>query len=946
MNIASENNPRNQPVTNQLIRTNSMKKAIIFALAILFFSLQIQAQDAEIDVKGIVTDSLGEPIIASSIMLTSKADSVLVGFSLTDGDGGYLINKVPSGEYFIQVTYMGYKSHVEYVKIDATQGDKEMEKITLSQGNTLLEEVLVMEDRIPILIKKDTVEYNAGSFEVRANATVEELLRELPGVEVDDDGTITAQGKEVTKILVDGEEFFGNDPTLATKNLPAKAVDKVQVYDEKTEAQKLSGLEGGEKEKTINLKLKEDYKKGYFGKAMAGGGTAERFAGEMNLNKFDKKNQFSIVSKFNNINNNGFSFREYADFMGGFSNLFGDDDIGDDGGFSMNSTALPVNYSNSTTDGEKVSGILGMSFNKNLTEKIKLNSYYTFNMVDDNLISDLDRTNFITGQDEFSTIENNRKQSRYYNNNINLKLTFEIDSTQKIKFNNTFGHSIGKSENTNAYINLTEEIITRDGSNDFDSKNSSGNIRSTFTYLKRFKPGRVLSSATNFKYERYNQQNNTRFNNDFFDEEGSLISQDSLDRREDDFNSTIGFSQKITYVEPFGKYIRWSNSYIFRDERDRQNNDAEDLEDGVYARLDELSRDFNFGNQYQELATNIEYTKKKWTVSAGSNFQYAILSIDEGNTNIFKNPYRFILPRSSIRFKISNSSSLSTSYRTSYRMPQFNQLQPLTDNTDPLRIYVGNTELDPEYTHRISLNYRLFDNFTFSSLFINASHSITPNAIVTSSTFDEFFIETQTPINNGQRTSSNLSINYGRPLKFIKSRIDVRLNTLYSRNPYLLNNINSNRKLFTQSVNTSISNKKKKVVDTKISYALSYNKSMDEDESRQDVIFLNHTISSNLSFNFPKGWRVGTAARYQLFTSSSFPEDNYLLIWDAFLEKTLFKNEKGTLKLAAADLLNQNRGFTRSATAFYTLEENTNNIGRFIMLSFAYNISFFGKGSD
>lgn len=927
-----------------------MKNLIILTLTtILFFSFrsQAQAQDAEIDVKGTVIDSLGEPIIAASIMLTSKADSVLAGFALTDGDGGYLINKIPSGEYFIQVTYMGYKSHVEYVNIDATQGDKQMENITLLQGNTLLEEVLVMEDRIPILIKKDTIEYNAGSFEVRANATVEELLKELPGVEVEDDGTIKAQGKEVTKLLVDGEEFFGNDPTIATKNLPAKAVDKVQVYDEKTEAQKLSGLEGGEKEKTMNLKLKEDYKKGYFGKAMAGGGTAKRFAGELNLNKFDKKSQFSIVSKLNNINNNGFSFREYADFMGGFSNLFGDDDIGDDGGFSMGATALPVNYSNSTTDGEKTSGIFGMSFNKNLTEKIKLNTYYTFNMVDDNLISDINRTNFITGQDEFSTIENNRKKSRYYNNNANLKLTFEIDSTQKIKFNNTFGHSIGNAQNTNVYTNLnTSDIITRDGNNNFDNQNSSGNIRSSFTYLKRFKPGRVLSSATNFKFEKYNQENNTIYNNDYFDEEGNLINQDSLDRVEDDANSNLNWSQKLTYVEPFGKYVRWSNSYTFRDNLDKQDNNAEDLENGVYTRLDELSRDFNFRNQNHELATKIEYTKKKWTVSIGSDFEYALLSIDEGNMNIFKKPYRFILPRSSVRFKISNSSSLSTSYRTSYRMPRFNQLQPLTDNTNPLKIYVGNTELDPEYTHRFRLNYNLFDNFSFTSIFLNLSHSITPNSIVNSSTYDEFLVETETPINNGKNTSSSFSISYGRPLKFIKSRLDVRLGTNYYVRPYLLNGINSNRKQFTQSVRTSISNKKKKVVDTKVSYALSYNKSMDDDQEREDVIYLNHTVTSNLGFNFPKGWRIGTAARYQLFTSSSFPDDNYLLIWDAFLEKTLFKNEKGTLKLQASDLLNQNRGFKRSASAFYTLEENTNNIGRFIMLTFSYNISFFGKGSD
>lgn len=280
-------------------------------------------------------------------------------------------------------------------------------------------------------------------------------------------------------------------------------------------------------------------------------------------------------------------------------------------------------------------------------------------------------------------------------------------------------------------------------------------------------------------------------------------------------------------------------------------------------------------------------------------------------------------------------------------MPSFGQLQPYSNNTDPLHIYEGNPDLNPEYTHTISMNYNMFNNFNFNNVFFNASHSITPNSIISSSLYDELFVERTTYVNNTKKTSTNASISYSTPLKFIKSRLNIRANTRYSKSPFLVNEITAQRKQFSQSFNTTITNKKKKNVDVKISYNISYNKSMNSDESIDDVIYINHDLTPSLSIQFPKGWTLGTASSYKLYTSSSFAEDNKIILWDAFLEKTLFKNEKGTLKLMAVDMLNQNRGIERSANSFYTLEERTNAIGRFVLLSFSYNLSFFsGKKND
>lgn len=919
-------------------------KNYLLLLAFLFVSLQIQAQ--KIELNGIVTDSLNnEPIIAASIMLTSKVDSVLAGFALTDGDGKFAIEKLSAGEFFLQITYMGYKSHVEYVEIKEGETTKNLGNIILRQGSTLLEEVLIMEDRIPIIIKKDTIEYNAGSFETRPNAVVEDLLKELPGVEVEEDGTIKAEGKEVTKLLVDGEEFFGNDPTVATKNLPAKAVDKVQIYDEQTEEQKLSGLTMGEKEKTINLKLKEDYKKGYFGKAMAGGGTAKRFAGEFNLNRFDKKNQASLISKFNNINNTGFSFQEYADFMGGFNNLFDNDGMSG-GSFNFNS-AIPLSNGNSSTDGNKTTGILGLSYARQFNEKFKINSYYTFNVVDDKLLSNSTRSNFINENNNFNTEENRRNESRYYNNNASIKLTFDIDTTQKVKWDNKISLSLGETDSEKLYENSSlARVITDNGINEFDSKNHSWILDSRLSYQKRFKPGRTLTTASRISYRTNVTENNTAFNNIYYDDEGFVINQDSLDRIEDNLKSTISGSQKITYVEPIGKFTRWSNSYTLNGELDKIDNDVRDNENGNYLSVDELTRNFDFIRLYHKMSTRIEYVKDKYSVSVGTAVENSTLKMKENNDNLFDKPYWFILPNSRVKFNLGKNSRISVNYRTSYRMPSFNQLQPFSNNTNPLRIYEGNPSLDPEYTHRISMNYNMFNNFNFNNIFLNASHSITPNSIISTSEYDEFFVETISYINSTRKTSTNATISYSTPLKFIKSRLNVRLSTRYSQTPYLVNDVKASRKQFSQSINTTVTNKKKKNIDVKVSYRLSYNRSMDSDETRGNVIYINHDLTTNLSYQFPKGWTIGTAGSYKLYNSSSFVQDNQIILWDAYIEKTLFKNEKGTLKLIAVDMLNQNRGINRSANSFYTLEENTNAIGRFGLLSFTYNLSFFGRNKE
>ena len=280
---------------------------LILSTAFIFLAVQGMAQKTALS--GIVKDTTGETLPGASVMILSASDSILVSFGITNKQGQFKIPGIATGDYILQVSYVGLGLYSKKLTLDGSKPDKNLGSIKLSPRNDL-NEFEVVSEHVPIRINNDTVEYNANAFKTQPHDAVENLLKQLPGLEVDADGNVKAQGEEVTKILVDGKEFFGDDPKIATQNLPADAIDKVQVYEKKSEYTEFTGIDDGERVKTINLKLKDDRKSGYFGNIMAGYGTQERYAAKVNINHFDKKSQVSFLGMSNNINEQGFSFNQ------------------------------------------------------------------------------------------------------------------------------------------------------------------------------------------------------------------------------------------------------------------------------------------------------------------------------------------------------------------------------------------------------------------------------------------------------------------------------------------------------------------------------------------------------------------------------------------------------------------------------------------------------------
>ena len=268
-------------------------------------------------VKGIAYDTISkQPVAAATVSVLDRKDSSLVSFTMTGNDGRFEVKGLSDGDYRLLITHVNYHNSNKYFTIKESNRNMDLGNLAISDKAKVLEEVVLAAEAPPVTLINDTIQYNAGSFKVQPNASVEDLLKKLPGVKVEKDGTIKAQGEKVQRVLVDGKEFFGNDPKIATKNLPADAVDKVQVYDKQSDQAQLTGFEDGNYEKTINLKLKKDKKKGVFGKAMAGGGTKERYEGKFNVNSFKGARQMSAIGMANNDNGEGFTFMDILNFTG------------------------------------------------------------------------------------------------------------------------------------------------------------------------------------------------------------------------------------------------------------------------------------------------------------------------------------------------------------------------------------------------------------------------------------------------------------------------------------------------------------------------------------------------------------------------------------------------------------------------------------------------------
>ncbi len=886
-------------------------------------------------ITGTLNDPLNQPLDGATAVLVNQSDSLMVGFALTDPKGRFLVDDIAYGQYILQISYLGYTDIEQMVEI-TSKDRQQIDLITMEESDINLDEILVEGEYVPIRMRNDTIEYNAAAFKVSPNSDVEELLKKMPGIEVAKDGSIKANGEQVTKVLVEGKEFFGSDPTIATRNLPADAVDKVQVFDKKSDMEEFTGIDDGQDAVTINLALKDDKKKGFFGNGKLGHGTEDSWEGKFNINSFGKTSQLSAIGAANNINEQAFSFDDYIDLMGGFGAAFSSGEV------SFNNDDFDFDSGQGFTDAYS----LGLNYNRDLSKKTELTSNYFYSRTD----KDLDRTSFTQNVLDAGTYTTDEKSFTNRINNrhkLNLNIKTKLDSSQMISIKSTFGLNIAE---TNRSFDRTLKGFTDIPENSTVTTNSTDRDKFSFgirgSYNKRFgKASRILSLRGNVASESNDNLKLLNSLNTFFVDQR----EETLHQRQLETNDQINYEVGISYTEPLGKRQFLSIAYGRQNyDNDFKKNFFDILQDPTESETlnEALSNAYNRSFLYDRVGLTYKLNRKKYKFSLGAQYQISNLNGELKSTDATINKkFTNLLPSMNFNYDFSSSTRGSMNYRTSIREPNLQQLQPITSNTDPLYIYVGNPNLDAAYSHRMGLNFHTYSSFSNISFFANGNMTYTKDRITNSQTIDENFVQTITPINVKDDYRYTTYMSFNAPLKFIDMKMGVNQDMNISNSILFLNGNEDNVIRSRHGVELTLENRKKKKIDWLIGSRIGYNKTDYNKNENLNQDYFDQNYFFDLSSDFAKGWYFETSFDYKIYSAEAFGERTTIPLWRASISKNLFKNQKGQLTLSAVDLLNQNLGINRSNTLNYILDERVISLGRYFMLTMGYKFSGFG-GND
>lgn len=915
----------------------------LFVLSCLLCSLSLLAQTVRrADISGIVHDTNGAGLTGSTVMLLAAKDSVLTSFAATGANGGFVLKNVQDGNYILKVSYVGFEAVSREIQVGES-AELNIGTIVLSPASEVLSEVEVTADHIPIQIKKDTIEYNAEAFQTQPNAVVEDLLKKLPGIEVGTDGSIKAQGEDVQNVLVDGKEFFGTDPKVATKNLPANSVKKVRVYDKMSEMAEFSGVDDGDREKTINLELKEDFKTGLFGTAEAGYGSDSRHMVKASINKFTKKSQLSVLGLLNNINEQGFSFEEYMNFSGGMRS-FGRGGGGRGGAMQITLGDGDVPISQGLGNGLTKTFAGGVNYNFDIGNDLDVRSSYFYNGVNNDLLQNTFRQGFLTTS-TYDTYEDTDQNSENEGHRLNLRAEYEIDSTQNFELRSTATVGSGEGESfetqetfgSDQVLQNTGEVTNAQSS---DRLNFSGDLY----YRKKLgKKGRSLAANQSLNSSDDDGESRLMAINEYL----TTGNTDVLDQFQTTVADNMQWGGEFSFTEPIAKKQYLEFGYEYESDEETSVRDAYDIDSlGNSVPNDLLSTRFERDLAIHRIGATWRLNSEKSTMSAGLEFQDTGLDgfVNDGEMPIQKHLQSY-LPNFRWRYELSTSRSFRIDYRTAIRVPSISQLSPVIDNSDPLNIYIGNPDLKAEYSHVGSLHFHSFSQFSFTSLFAMITGTLMKNKIVNGTSISEAFIETVRPINIDNDYLLSGYASFGTPLKFIKTRLQINANVSYNKSLIPVNNVNNDFDRLSGTIGLQFQNQNSDVFEYTFGSNWTQSKTQYSESTQQNQDFFTHHYFGDVTVNFLKSWSASTSMDYRLYTGDQFEEDQALPIWKASLSKFVMEGKRGQIKLSVFDLLDENKGISRTSNANYLEEIRANSIGRYVMLSFLYSIKGFGENA-
>jgi len=923
---------------------------IITLLTIILFPFLLQAQKTPSSIKGIVYDTASKKGLAyATLSVVNAKDSTLVSFARADSAGHFRLNSLEKGKYLLSSSYVGFVPVWKAIELKEGQelnvGNIDMTDV-LNAGN-----VTVTARRAPVTINNDTVEFNTENFKTQPNAVVEDLLKKLPGVTVDNDGTVRVNGQKINRVLVNGKEFFTGDPKMATKNLDADAVDKVQVFDKKSDRAEFTGVDDGQSEKAINLKLKKDRDNALFGRVTAGAGNNERYEGQTNMNKFKGDQQASFIGMGNNTNKQGFSISDALNFSGELAR-----GMRSGGGVTIrmgggDDNGLPV-----TGQGQNQQGVArtiagGINYNDTWNNKKT-----DFNM--SGMGSDIDlRTNRTTNRqnllpgNNFNYLSNSSTARDNKQQRLNLSIDSKIDSFNSVKFTPQFTLQQTDAHTTSDYVSKDlNGIKLNDGTTDSKTHSEAFNFGGNALFRKRFKKkGRTLSSTISLAYNDSKQNGELNTRNTFY--LAGIPLPDSITNQKNTRDAvTRSFGGNLVYTEPIGKKSLLEFSGFYSTNVGDSKRKTFDY-NGISKNYDQpntlLSNDFKSDYTYSGGSINFRSNQKKMNFTIGSSLQSATLfSTNNSNGNTIKQTFTDALPNASVQYKMNSTRTLSLNYTTSTTQPSTLQLQPISDVSDPLNTYTGNPNLKRSYAQSLNLNYFSTNIYTQRNFFAFIAASKTANAIVNADILKANGSRVSMPVNADGNYMLFGNVNTGFPLRKLKSRIDLGIGTNFIHNISFVNGTKNGIDNISISPNMQYNFSLDGKIDILANARLNISEAKYSLQPLSNSHYLQQVYGMEMTNYLPWGLVVNNNLNYTINTGRADGYNTNVTFWNASVAKSFLKNKRAELKFSALDLLNQNQGVSRNANQNYIEDSRYNVLQQYFLLSFTFRLNKAGAAAN
>jgi len=900
---------------------------------------------AQYTIKGTVTDTLNvTKLHYASAVLIRSSDSVIENFTRSDENGNIQLHASKEGKYVLRISFPTFADYVDEVTISKPVTD--LGELPMVSKQHLLQEFVITKQYAAIKIKGDTTEYMADSFKTKENATVEDLLKKLPGIQVDKNGQITAQGETVAKVLVDGEEFFSDDPKVVTKGLQANAVDKVQVFDKKSDQAEFTGIDDGQKTKTINLELKDDKKKGYFGKVDAGGGTDGYFQDQAMINAFKAKRQISAFGIMSNTDKVGLGWQDNDKYSSGN----GTTEITEDGGIMTTYTSDGSDFSG--WDGKYNGEGLPKVWTGGLHYADKWNSdkdHITVNArtaqqdveIDGNSI--MDNTN--AGLTQNTTKHQFSKGTR---NALDASFDVKLDSTSTLKVSIDGGT---KQMDTRSLYTTTSQMAGFDTSS-YNNRTITSSTQGQFLnadllYRKKFaKKGRTLS--IDVKENEKSNSSSGYLNSTVSPMVGdTTLPGATTDQKKDNSSTSLKFSGKAVYTEPLVKdKVFMEAQYATVIDNSTAKNLSYDAP-GSYETVDSIySSNYKFNVLTNKGGLNFKYNTKKIQVSAGAD----VADTKFDGNNLFRSDsgisreYLNLLPSLSFVYKLSKQTSLRVFVDREATAPSISQIQPLLQNTDPLNITIGNPKLTQEYNNSLNINFNDYKVLTGRYIWLSGRFHNAENDISTSQHIYDGITTTQYVNVNGDY-GANFYGGGGVKLKKTNAFVGLQLNSNISHmHNYVndtLNTSNNNSYSIQPYINYEKENK----------YEFNFNPSFTYNDNNSSISHLStnyyvFNIDFSGSYQLPKKFEVGSSVYVMIRQQTSvFNTNNNVVKWNAYIGKKFLKKSQLEARISVFDILNQNIGFSRNASNGIITQDSYSTIRRYGLLNLIWNFSHTPAGA-